>query len=396
MVKRLRELYYITHIDNIPSMFQLGVLSHAQIEAQEVQYKSVYDAGIVSWRKEKKTPDGLSLWDYANLYFQPRNPMLYRLVMEGKLNDIAILGIQRDVLSLEGVLVTTGNAARSETVILRRSEWKKHKDEIVKNTDVEWWSEMDGSKRRIMAEVLVPNRVPPDKINSIYVPNKDALSKVRALLKQNFPDILGKVPIIPEPHMFFQPHRVHILTSLLKLVEGDMFFSPMQTLTISVNTVGVMGKGLASRAKYQFPDAYVVYQDACKKNIIQPGRPFLYKREASLDVELADEPYHLTNANRRTWFLFFPTKRHWREPSRLEDIVRGLEWIVENYQNEGIQSLALPALGCGLGGLDWGVVGPIMAKYLSRLKIEVHIHLPLERSIPEEQLSKEFLLGHIG
>ena len=393
MVKRLRELYYITHIDNIPSMLRLGILSHAQVETQNLQYTPVYDAGIVTWRKEKRTSKGLSLWEYANLYFQPRNPMLYRLVMEGNLNEIAILGVQRDVLSMDGVLVTTGNAARSETIILSRNEWKTYKDEIVQNTDVEWWSEVNGSKRRIMAEVLVPNLVPSKMINNIYVANKDALNRVRTLLQQNFPDLAGKIPIIPEPHMFFQPHRVRVLTPQLKLVEGDMFFSSMQTLTISVNTVGVMGKGLASRAKYQFPDAYVVYQDACKKKIIQPGKPFLYKRESSLDVELADEPYHLTNANRRTWFLFFPTKRHWKESSRLSDIVQGMKWIVENYQNEGITSLALPALGCGLGGLDWGIVGPMMAKYLSRLKIEVHIHLPLERSIPEEQLSKEFLLG---
>ncbi len=393
MVKRLQELYYITHVDNIPSILRLGILSHAQVEERKVPGKRVYDEGIVAWRKRRAVPGGLSLWEYANLYFQPRNPMLYRLVMEGKLNEIAVLGVRRDVLTLDGVLVTTGNAARIETTILPKSEWKKYKDEIVRGTDVEWWSEVNGSKRRIMAGVLVPRVIPPEMISNVYVPNNEVRQKVLSLLKAHLPEMPGRLSVIPEPHMFFQPRRVRVLTPRLKLVDGDMFFSPMQTLTISVNTVGVMGKGLASRAKYQFPDAYVVYQDAWRKGAIQPGKPFLYKREASLDVELADEPYHLTNANRRTWFLFFPTKRHWRESSRLEDIEQGLMWIVENYQREKIESLALSALGCGLGGLDWGVVGPVMVKYLSKLDIEVHIHLPLERSIPDEQLRKEFLLG---
>ncbi len=395
MVKRLRELYYITHIDNIPSMLRLGILSHQQVETRKIEYAPVYDAGIVRWRREKRTPEGRSLWEYANLYIQPRNPMLYRLVKEGHLNDIAILGVQRDVLSLDGVLVTTGNAARTETEILPKSEWGKHRDAIVRGTDVKWWSEADGSKRRIMAEVLVPQRVPPGMINSIYVPDDNACQRVSALLEDR-PAAKRRPSVIPEPQMFFQPRRMRVLTPRLKLVDGDMFFSPMQTLTISVNTVGVMGKGLASRAKYQFPDAYVVYQDACRQKIIRPGKPYLYKREASLDVALADEPYNLTTANRRTWFLFFPTKRHWRESSRIEDIERGLQWVVDNYRREGIESLALPALGCGLGGLKWGVVGPLMAGYLSRLDIEVHIHLPLERPVPEEQLSREFLLGSTG
>ncbi len=393
MMKRLRELYYITHIDNIPSVLRLGILSHAQVEARNVQYAAVYDSGIVGWRKNKVAPDGQSLWEYANLYFQPRNPMLYRLVMEGYLHEIAILGVQRDVLSLDGVFVTTGNAARSETRILPKKAWGKYKDSIMRGVDVTWWSEADGSKRRIMAEVLVPEAVPAKMISSIYVPHNESRKRVQELLKREYPESFQKWPVIPEPQMFFQPRRIRHLTQRLKLVDGDMFFSPMQTLTISVNTVGVMGKGLASRAKYQFPDAYVVYQDACKKKLLQPGKPYLYKRETSLDVALADEPYNLTNANRRTWFLFFPTKRHWREASRLADIEQGLRWITENYKREGIESLALPALGCGLGGLEWGVVGPMMARYLGKLDVEVHIHLPLERSIPEAQLRKEFLLG---
>jgi len=173
-----------------------------------------------------------------------------------------------------------------------------------------------------------------------------------------------------------------------------MFFSRMQTLTVSVNVVGIMGKGVASRAKYQFPDVYVEYQDACRRGQLKMGKPYLYKRESSADYELADEPATLSKANAETWFLLFATKRHWREPADIQGIERGLQWLLENYKQQGIKELALPALGCGLGQLNWKDVGPLLCKYLSALDISVAIYLPVEREIPEEQLAKEFLLPH--
>lgn len=169
------------------------------------------------------------------------------------------------------------------------------------------------------------------------------------------------------------------LTENLLLIEGDMFFSRMQTLTVTVNTVGVMGKGLALRIKEQFPDVHVKYRKLCKDKILKMGSPYLYKREI---------PF----LNLQTWFLLFPTKADWREKSDLEGIERGLKWLVDNYKKEGIKSLAIPALGCGLGRLSWKTVGPIMCSYLQKLDIPVRLYLPLERRIPDEEISKEFLL----
>ncbi len=391
MARRLRELYYITHVENLPSILRRGILSHARVKREGIAYTPIYDEGIVSWRQSRQVPNGRSLWEYANLYFQARNPMLYRVLREKSTSEIAVLGVRKDVLRLPGIFVTTGNAARMETEILGPRGWQQRWKEILDGVDIEWWSEADGSKRRIMAEVLVPERVSPEMISAIYVADNNVVNQVRQMLQREVPGV--NIPVVPEPHMFFEPRRVKVLTPRLKLIEGDMFFSRMQTLTISVNTVGVMGRGLASRAKYQFPDAYVVYQDACRKGLIRPGKPYLYKREASLDLALADDLAPLPRPNRHTWFLFFPTKRHWRERSRIEDIEAGLAWIVQNYAREGITSLALPALGCGLGGLQWAEVGPLMCRYLLQLEIEVHIHLPLEKRVPEEQLEKEFLLG---
>ncbi len=192
--------------------------------------------------------------------------------------------------------------------------------------------------------------------------------------------------------MFFQPIWTTRLTAFISLVEGDMFFSTMHTLTVSVNTVGVMGKGLASRAKYQFPDVYVMYQDACRKKTLQIGQPYLYKRESYLDEQLADDPGSLPNANSTKWFLLFATKRSWREKSDINGIEEGLKWVQGNYKAEGVRSLAVPALGCGLGGLEWRDVGPLMCKYLSQLHIPVAVYLPREREIPRDQLTKGFLL----
>ena len=178
----------------------------------------------------------------------------------------------------------------------------------------------------------------------------------------------------------------------LSLIDGNLFFSRLQTLTIPVNLQGVMGSGLALYTKQKFPDVYVEYQDVCRAKRITATKPYLYKREGSLDEELADFGADLTTPNAVKWFLLFATKRKWRENSRLEDIEGGLDWMRHNFQVQGVESLAMPALGCGLGGLDWKDVGPLMCKYLHGIGIDVAIYLPRERKIPREYLTESHLL----
>ena len=197
---------------------------------------------------------------------------------------------------------------------------------------------------------------------------------------------------MPNPTMFFQPEYKNQISNNIILNKGDMFCSQMETFTISVNVVGVMGKGLASRAKYQFPDVYVLYQDMCRQKHLKMGVPYLYKRENNFEKSLLEDTKSIVTENGHRWFLLFPTKNHWREKSPFDGIERGLKWLVENYKNLGISSIALPALGCGLGGLDWRDVGPLMCQYLSQTDLQSSIYLPLERPIPPEQLKPEFLL----
>jgi O-acetyl-ADP-ribose deacetylase (regulator of RNase III) len=386
----IKNLYYITHVKNLSSILNYGIFSHALIEERKIDFTRIYDLNIVSHREQKQAPNGKSLWTFANLYFQPRNPMLYRVTNEKGKDEIAVVAIKSDVMNKDDIFVSTGNAASLASDILPAQEGLKEIAKMKKIMTNDWWSDTDGSKRKIMAECLVPNIIPPEFIDSIYVSSHYIQAKVEKELGYNLSK--RRINVIPEPKMFFQPVRRIKIGNNLSLAEGDMFFSQMQTLTVSVNTVGVMGKGLASRAKYQFPDVYVKYQDACKAKQLTMEKPYLYKREASLDEELSDNAAQLQSLNATKWFLLFATKRHWREDSSVEDIEKGLHWVERHYSREKITSLAMPALGCGLGNLEWKEVGPLMCAYLSRISIPVAIYLPIGKSIPEEQLRQEFLL----
>jgi len=384
----IRELFYITHVKNIKSILERGILCHKRIEDSGIPYARIYNKEVVSRRKSITTPDGSSLWNFANLFFQARNPMLYTVVRNKPLEEIAVIGVDKSILDRPDIFISTGNAAHSQSEIVPATEKKKVLPKIIHNINRVYWNEVDGSKRTIMAECLVPDFIPPDLIRSVYFADYKAKYKTE--------DAIGKtanIPFLFVPGMFFQPSRSRQITPTFSVADGDMFFSLAQTLTVSVNTVGIMGKGVASRAKYQFPDVYVYYQDVCRSHKLKIGKPVLYKREASFDYELADEPSTLENVNAETWFLLFPTKRHWRDDSRIEDIEAGLQWIVENYKKEGIRSLALPALGCGLGRLDWKDVGPLIRHYLGDLDIPVCVYLPAEHEIPDEHISPEFLLS---
>jgi len=379
-------LYYITHIDNVSSILSRGIFCHERIEGEKIEYTRIYDDGIVANRKDIQTPDGGTLWKFTNLYFQPRNPMLYRVIHEKPISKIAIISVRPEILDRLDIYISTGNAAHSSSEILPSGEGRKTLRKIIKDTMIEYWKEQDGSKRRIMAECLVPDMVPPSLIQTIYVATRSTKANLEAAIPSS------NIPIVTEPNMFFHPLWIRHLTEKLYLAEGDMFFSKAQTITISVNTVGVMGKGLASRTRYQFSDVYVHYEDLCRSRKLKMGRPQVYKRESSLDYELADEPGTLPNGNSEKWFLLFPTKRHWRERADIAGIEEGLKWLSDNYKKEGIKSLAIPALGCGLGRLEWHDVGPLMCRYLKTFDITVAVYIPAEKDVSSEYFSKDFLL----
>lgn len=122
---------------------------------------------------------------------------------------------------------------------------------------------------------------------------------------------------------------------------GDLLKEDVEALVNTVNCVGVMGRGIALQFKKAFPENFSAYAAACKKKNVRPGEMFV------------TETGRLTNPR---FLINFPTKRHWRAKSRLEDIQTGLVGLLNVIRAKGIKSLALPPLGCGLGGLSWPVV----------------------------------------
>ena len=121
---------------------------------------------------------------------------------------------------------------------------------------------------------------------------------------------------------------------------GDILVEDVEALVNTVNCVGVMGRGIALQFKKTFPENFKAYADPCKRNEVQPGKMFVF------------ETGQLTNPR---YIINFPTKRHWRGKSRIEDIEDGLKALAEEIRSRDIRSIALPPLGSGLGGLNWEV-----------------------------------------
>ena len=134
---------------------------------------------------------------------------------------------------------------------------------------------------------------------------------------------------------------------------GDIFEADVEALVNAVNCVGVMGRGLALQFKNRFPENYLAYEQACRHGEVQPGQMFVFETG--------------TLANPK--FIFnFPTKRHWRDKSRIEDINSGLKVLAKGIHNRRIKSIAIPPLGCGLGGLDWADVRVLIEEELCEME----------------------------
>ena len=167
---------------------------------------------------------------------------------------------------------------------------------------------------------------------------------------------------------------------MITYVVCDLFRSPARVLVNTVNTVGVMGKGIAKDFKSIYPDMFRQYQRICEMGSFGIGDLWLYKTP-------------------NKWILNFPTKRHWRQPSEPNYIEDGLRKFVDMYHIYGITSVSFPMLGCGNGELDWeSQVQPLMERYLRKLPITVFIHLQNRKDtfVPEHndiRTMKKWLTG---
>lgn len=140
---------------------------------------------------------------------------------------------------------------------------------------------------------------------------------------------------------------------MIELTRGNLLTADVEAVVNTVNCVGYMGKGIALQFKQAFPENFAAYQQACARGEVRPGRMFVF------ETRLLHGPKCIIN---------FPTKRHWRGRSRLEDIRDGLVALVEEIRTRNIRSIAVPPLGCGNGRLDWRVVRPLIEAALRPLE----------------------------
>ncbi len=149
---------------------------------------------------------------------------------------------------------------------------------------------------------------------------------------------------------------------MIEFQQGNLLAAPAEALVNTVNCVGVMGKGIALQFKQAFPENFKQYKKACAAGDVKPGQMFTVVTANLLT------PRYLIN---------FPTKRHWKGKSDLADIQSGLAALITEVQRLGIQSIAIPPLGCGNGGLDWAVVKPLIVEAFTALpEVKVLIFEP--------------------
>lgn len=141
-------------------------------------------------------------------------------------------------------------------------------------------------------------------------------------------------------------------------MEGDILNDSAHALVNPVNCVGVMGKGLAKQFADRWPEMEKRYQAACERQQIRVGHPAI-------------------DRGQKPWIIAFPTKNHWRHKTQLDWVVQGLSRVETMIDRYGIMSIAVPALGCGEGGLRWPKVAPALTMFATHQKIPVFLYAPL-------------------
>jgi O-acetyl-ADP-ribose deacetylase (regulator of RNase III) len=156
---------------------------------------------------------------------------------------------------------------------------------------------------------------------------------------------------------------------MIHYTQGNLLDAEVEALVNTVNTVGIMGKGIALMFKEAFPENFRLYAAACKRGEVQIGRMFVTER-----------PPLAGSGRGPRWIINFPTKRHWRDRTRLEWVQAGLADLTRLLQEKAIRSVALPPLGCGNGGLEWAAVRPLIEQALAGFRsVEVLVYEPTPR-----------------
>jgi len=166
---------------------------------------------------------------------------------------------------------------------------------------------------------------------------------------------------------------------MIEIAHGDILTADTEALVNTVNCVGVMGRGIALQFRKAFPENFKIYEAACEREEVRPGKMLVF------ETGLLTGPRYIIN---------FPTKRHWKGKSKMKDIDSGLPALIEEIEKRGIRSIAIPPLGCGLGGLDWSEVRPKIVHALESLPdVRVLLYEPSGAPKAEEMVKERRVPG---
>ena len=141
--------------------------------------------------------------------------------------------------------------------------------------------------------------------------------------------------------------------------DGDIFKDTSKAIVNAVNCIGAMGKGIALKFKEKYPNNYIAYKTACDNKEVKIGKMFIYKENNKIIIN-------------------FPTKQHWYNDSRIEYIEEGLKDLVKVLYSLNIESIVMPAIGCGNGGLSWELVKKTIKEYLLDVDMNIIVYNPID------------------
>lgn len=371
-------LYHFTHVNNLASIFGSGRLVADGAAAVAGLTTDVGDAGVKAARRRRLVPitPGGVVADYVPFYLAPRSPMMFRIACDhrdgvvGRYPDgddpLVYLVTSMDRLVASGLqwAATDGNAAASVTQFTSKPE------DLV--TMIDWplmhaayWNDtpddLDRQRRR-MAEVLVHQSCPTSLLHGCAVRTVEWERPVAEILSAHGISHL----YLGQAHLVLRLRATEV-TSVIEVGTGNLLTADVAALVNTVNTVGVMGKGIALQFKRAFPANYAAYRAACERGDVRLGKMFVF------DTDRLGSPRYVIN---------FPTKEHWRSRSTLADIHTGLADLVRVVGELDISSVAVPALGCGNGGLDWSAVRTMIEKAFTELP-EVRVLLFAPAGAPD-------------
>ena len=368
MDPRERPLYHITHLDNLPAILDAGGLkSDRRLRDDHPRDGGGPHTAVgldrIKRRRLEELPvtcrPGTSVGDYVPFYFCPRSVMLY--LIHRRNEDLRFRGGQDEIVHLvtsvgravdtaessgpdrwafsEGNAGAYGTRFSADLTLLARDRFVRW-DHVA----AERWNTPPERKRFKQAELLVRDAVPWSVFVGIGVHNRSRPSEGRGDPRPRrghharpCPPRLVLLTAMPDPNR----HSPGLRTARGNLLEADA-----DALVNTVNTVGVMGKGIALQFKRAFPENFREYKRACDHGGLDVGQVLTHTVPAALSG-----PKYLFN---------LPTKRHWRGDSRLEWVESGLAALVAEVRRLGVSSVAVPPLGCGNGGLAWADVRPLI------------------------------------